>query len=106
MKKLFIITSLLTLTLISCSKDEAIEETIEIRETRVVEYTEEEQYYINAIYDFCITFYEVPASIIDDKIETIRWCDLQDTSGDIFPELDGYLEIKHIIWPNGYAKPI
>jgi hypothetical protein len=42
---------------------------------------------------------------IDDKIETIRWCDLQDTSGDIFPELDGYLEIKHIIWPNGYAKP-
>lgn len=103
MKKLFIITSLLTLTLISCSQDEAIEETIETR--RVVEYTEEELYYINSIYNFCITFYEIPESIINDKIETIRYCDLQDTSGDIFPELDGYLEIKHILWPNGYAKP-
>lgn len=71
-------------------------------------YPPEVQNAINTIYDACLMTYGdvIPKSIINDKIETIRFCDILDYSGDILLEMDGYELIEDILWPNGYGNPL
>ena len=94
----------------SCTeKSDSLFNEPEVIETR---YTSEQMEYLREFYEFCLTFYieQIPAYMIteepttEDMISVVRYCDLLDRSGDIFPEIDGYYEIKNILWPNGYGN--
>ena len=99
-----LLTLLLGSSLVGCSLNEEI--VPEVTETKKTSFSTSIQIIIDHIYDACMAWKgdELPSYIIKDKIAVIRFCDLLDTSGDFVPELDGYENIKHILWPNGYGK--
>lgn len=111
MKKAMIIAAM-AISLTSCTEKNDVIFDEPLIESRM-SYDSETIRCIHAVYDFCISFndmFEIPASLLFDEptigqmIEVIRYCDLQDQSGDIFVGWDEYDTIKAIIWPNGYGK--
>lgn len=102
--KYFTILSLLLLCM-SCTQEEYDLQPVQ-------EYTEEQTQCIDNVYTFCLDIYneEIPQSLIYtpantiQKIEAIKYCDLLDKSGDVFPGWDDYDNIKNILWPDGYPN--
>ena len=104
--KTTIITLIVSLFFLSsCTQ----EEEFEVKSPDIV-YSEETQQCIENVYTFCLEIYgeEIPQSLIyipantTQKIEVIKYCDLLDKSGDVFPGWDDYDNIKNILWPDGY----
>lgn len=104
--KTTIITLIVSLFFLnSCTQEEDFE-----TKSFDVEYNEETQQCIENVYTFCLEIYgeEIPQSLIYtpantiQKIEVIKYCDLLDKSGDVFPGWDDYDNIKNILWPDGY----
>ena len=105
MKAIFYILLFCVSLTTSCTN---YEEDFELPARKAAQYSPEIQKTIDIFYDFCIEIYseQIPQSIINDKIETIRFCDLLDYSGDVLLEMDGYELIEDILWPNGYGNPL
>lgn len=108
MKKVFLFAALV-ISMTACTDNNTMFEEPEVLlETRA--YTSEQLQCITEVYDFCLTFFEIPAYLLTEQptteqmIDVIRYCDLQDRGGDIFCGWDSYDTIKDIIWPNGYAN--
>lgn len=103
---IFVIAALLSLSIIgaSCAAQDDGLDLPEI--SKVPRYPSEIQTALEAVYNVCLAIWEdeIPQNIINDRISTIRYCDLLDSSGDILPEMDEYDVIKDIIWPLGYGK--
>ena len=68
-------------------------------------YSEEISTTIDTLYNICVEVYgeDIPENILNDKLETIRFCDkIMDPYGDFVCELDGYENIVSLLWPNGF----
>ena len=112
MKKYFLL-AVFAIMMASCAeKSDTIFEEPEMYSIETRTYTLEEVKYIDEVYNFCIKFndmFNIPEYLIFDdptikqKLELIKYCDLQDRGGDIFMGWDSYDLIFSILWPNGYG---
>lgn len=112
MKKFWIIAAAAIMMASCAEKSDVLFEEPQVIESRM-QYDAETLRCINSVYSFCVDFsekFEIPAYMIlenptiEQEIAVIRYCDLQDESGDVFPGWDEYDTIKDILWPDGYGK--
>ena len=104
--KMILILFVLGICTTSCSQY-ADEDLFTASRATPMVYSEEISTTINTLYNICVEVYgeDIPQNIINDKLETIRFCDLVlDPYGDFVCELDGYELIEDILWPNGYGN--
>lgn len=90
----------------ACSSSIDFEEDFTVSQAAPVVYSMEINTTITTIYNICVEVYgeSIPENIINDRIETIRFCDLvMDPTGDFVSEIIGYEDIKSILWPKGYG---
>lgn len=102
-KSVFALMLLFMLSMTSCSS-QLDDESFMASKAAPVSYSAEITTIIDNLYDICVEIYgeDIPENIINDKLETIRFCDLvMDPHGDFICELDGYEDIYPILWPEG-----
>lgn len=110
MKKVFVFAALAIMMAGCTAESDTLFEEPQV-ETRM-QYDAETMRCITSVYEFCVLFYELPESLTfnapttEQMLDVIRYCDLQDEGGDVFPEWDEYDKIKTILWPNGYGKEL
>ena len=103
------IAAALLAVLTSCTENDVIFDEPQVIES-VENFDAETLRCIDSVYAFCLTFFDIPASLAQDAptteqmLDVIRYCDLQDKGGDIFCGWDEYDTIAPILWPNGYGQ--